>query len=277
VEEMGWEMEKRTRRLSEAGGVEVEGFDLRTELDAGSFEELEGLFDTESLILLRNQSISHDDGRELFARFGPLIDGIGVVSNEEATGRGELKFHSEQSFQRANPIRGLALYCRAIGPNGGATLFVDCAAAYRALPAELKSELSHTDTVHSFDPRVRLGSDYGGTGIPEGGWQTVHPAILEHPVTGIPILFVSPWFTTGIVGRSTEEADALLSVLVDHLANPAFSYRHEWQPNDLLMWDNLSMTHAREPYDESASRVLWKYEFKLREQFHLPEPNLALQ
>ncbi len=269
-------MEERIRRLSGAGGVEVRDFDLRTALADDSFRELEDLFDTESLILLRNQNITHDEGRQFFARFGPLIDGIGVVSNEEATGRGELEFHSEQSFQRDNPIRGLALYCRAIGPHGGATLFIDCAAAYRALPADLQSQLAHTDTVHSFDPRVRLGSAYGGTGIPEGGWQTVHPAILEHPVTGTPILFVSPWFTTGIVGMDSEDGGALLSALLDHLSNPAFSYRHEWQPDDLLLWDNLSMIHAREPYDESTSRVLWKYEFRLREPFHLPEPNLAL-
>ncbi len=270
-------MDKRTRRLSEVGGVEICDFDLRTELDTESFKEIEDLFDTESMVLFRNQTISDDEGRQLFGRFGPLIDGIAVVSNEEPTGRGELKFHSEQSFQRANPIRGLALYCQAIGPQGGATLFVDCAAAYSALPADLQSELAHTNTVHSFDPRVRLGSDYGGTGIPEGGWQTVHPAVFEHPVTGTPILFISPWFTTGIVGKDPKDGEALLSDLLDHLSNPAFCYRHEWQPNDLLMWDNFSMTHAREPYDESASRVLWKYEFKLRDQFHLPEPNLALQ
>ena len=122
------------------------------------------------------------------------------------TGRGELEFHSEQSFQRTNPIRGLALYCKAIGVNGGATRFINSAAAYRALPEDLRSELAQTDTVHSFDPyRVRLGSEYSGKGVPEGGWQTVHPAILEHPVTGTPILFVSPWFTTSIVGRDPKK------------------------------------------------------------------------
>jgi taurine dioxygenase len=271
------EMEKRTIRLSPAGGVEVRDFDLRTELDEKSFTQLEGLFDEESLILFRNQGLSNDEGRQVFARFGPLIDGIGVVSNQDPTGRGELEFHSEQSFQRANPIRGLALYCRAIGVNGGATLFVNCAAAYRALPEDLRAELAHTDTVHSFDPRVRLGSDYAGTGVPKGGWQTVHPAVLEHPVTGIPILFVSPWFTSSIVGRDPQEGEALLCALLEHLSNPAFCYRHEWRPNDLLMWDNLCMTHAREPYDESTTRVLWKYEFRLREQFRLPEPHFAVR
>jgi taurine dioxygenase len=261
-------------RLRPAVGIEVCDVDLSTELAAGILQELETLFDTESLLLFRNQDFSDDQGRRFFAHFGARVEGITVVTNEAPTGRGELQFHSERSFQKNETIRGLALYCKAIGVSNGATLFVDCAAAYRALPTDLQTLLAHTDTVHSFDPRIRLGPEYAGS-VPEGGWQAIHPAILEHPVTGVPILFVSPWFTTGIVGMDPEEGAALLSALFDHLSSPAFRYRHVWRPNDLLMWDNLSIIHAREPYDESNTRVLWKYEFRLRDHLRLPEPNNA--
>jgi taurine dioxygenase len=261
-------------QLSSAVGVEVRNLDLSIELDDRDFERLQGIFDRKSLVLFRDQTITDDDGRRLIARFGPLVEGIGVVSNEALTGRGELEFHSERSFQRQEPIRGLALYCKATCANGGATLFINCAAAYDALPSDLRGELADTDTIHSFDPRVRLGAEYGGPDVPEGGWQTIHPAVLRHPVTGIPILFVSPWFTTGIHGRGQSDGATLLSAVFDHLSNPAFCYRHQWRPNDLLVWDNLSVIHAREPYDESDSRVLWKYEFRLQDDLALPEPNL---
>ncbi len=260
--------------LSDAGGVEVREFDLGREMDDRTFESLEEIFDRESLMVFRDQALSADQARRLFARFGPLVEGIAVVSNEEATGRGELQFHSERSFQREEAIRGLALYGKDVGAGGAATLFINCAAAYRRLPHSLQARLSGIDTVHSFDPRRRLGRDYAGPDIPEGGWRTSHPAVLKHPLTGLPILFVSPWFTTAIAS-SVDDADDLLDQLLEHLANPSFQYRHEWRPNDLVVWDNLAQIHAREPYSESITRVLWKYEFRFRDGIQLPPPNGA--
>jgi alpha-ketoglutarate-dependent taurine dioxygenase len=199
----------------------------------------------------------------LAARFGPLIEGIKIVTNESATGRGELQFHSERSFQREEPLRGVALYAKEVHATGGATLFINCAVACQELPADLRSELLEADTVHRFDPRIRLGEAYGSSGVPEGGWHTIHPAVLPHPITGVPILYVSPWFTTAIAGRDDQSSRSLLSRLLEHLRDPAFLYRHEWQPGDLVLWDNLVLIHAREPYDESKRRILWKYEFGL--------------
>jgi taurine dioxygenase len=198
------------QRLSRGSGIEVRSIDLSTELDDGTFAQLEQLFNSQSLIVFRDQSISRVQGRHFFARFGPRVEGIETVSNQAVTGQGELQYHSERSFQRGQLIRGLALYGKEISPGGGATLFIDCGAAYRSLPEALHPQLTHANTVHSFDPRVRLGANYAGPDVPEGGWQTIHPAILHHPITGAPILFVSPWFTSAIVGLDEERGTALL-------------------------------------------------------------------
>ncbi len=253
-----------TAGLSSTFGTEIRGVDLSRRLDDPSFVELERLFDANALLLFRNQDFDYEQGYELICRFGPAVEGITVVTNEAATGRGELQFHSERSFQREQPLRGLALYAREVQATGGATLFVNCSLAYRELPEHLRDELHDADTIHWYDPQVRLGDAYGGTGTPKGGWQTIHPAILRHPVTGTPILYVSPWFTTAIVGREHEQGNgSLLARLLEHLHDPAFLYRHEWRRGDLVLWDNFSLIHAREPHDESRTRVLWKYEFGL--------------
>ena len=109
--------------------------------------------------------------------------------------------------------------------------------------------------------------------MPEGGWWTVHPAVLQHPVTGVPILYMNPWFTCGVVGMDDEGGGRLLARLFTHLSNPAFLYRHEWSPHDLVLWDNLAVMHAREPYEEAMPRVLCKWEFGLRDEVTLPEPH----
>ena len=201
------------KRLSPAVGVEVAGLDVGGELDGAVLRELEETLDRESLILLRGQRLSQEQGRQLFDHFGPRIPGVSVVTNDAPTGRGELEFHSEQSFQRKDPIRGLALYGKTISAGGGATLFINCAAAFQSLAQHLQDRLMHTDTVHSFDPRVRLKTGYDGPEIPDGGWRTVHPAVLRHPVTGASILFVSPWFTTAVMGCDDQQGAALLSGL----------------------------------------------------------------
>jgi len=255
-----------TVQLAPSMGVEVTAVDLRQVSDSVSLGDLERLFNEESLLLFRDQALSAEEGRRFVGQFGPLVEGIGTVSNETATGRGQLEFHSERSFQKDVPLRGLALQARRVTDVGGATLFVNCVAACRDLPDDLRAELEGVDTLHQFDPRVRLGSAYGeGSEVPEGGWHTTHPAIWQHPVTGVPILYVSPWFTRGIVGMDDGEGSALLSRVFDHLLQPIFRYRHEWHQDDFLLWDNFALLHARESYVESNPRVLSKYEFGLRE------------
>ncbi|MDA8044354.1 MAG: TauD/TfdA family dioxygenase [Actinomycetota bacterium] len=258
--------------LGSAGGVEILDIDLAGDLGDATFRKVEEVFDRESLVVFRNQELTPERGRQIFSRFGPLVEGIGVVSNQDATGRGELQFHSERSFQRQIPIRGLALYGREVGAGGAATLFINCAAAYRDLPGPVRARLATVDTVHSFDPRVRLGPDYGGPEVPAGGWRTIHPAVLRHPLTGVPILFVSPWFTTAIA-EDADAGDGLLDQMLGHLTDPSFRYRHQWRPNDLVLWDNLAFIHAREPYLESTTRVLWKYEFRFADGIELTPPH----
>ena len=40
-----------------------------------------------------------------------------------------------------------------------------------------------------------------------------------------------------------------------HATQPRFAMCHEWQVGDLLMWNNLSVLHRRDPFDaECAAR-----------------------
>ena len=59
---------------------------------------------------------------------------------------------------------------------------------------------------------------------------------------------------TGIEGIDTEEAEALIGALADHIVKPQFIYRHQWRPGDLLMWDNCTVQHrAIQDYDMPAA------------------------
>ena len=78
-----------------------------------------------------------------------------------------------------------------------------------------------------------------------------------HPNTGRKCLYVMRDDCISIEGMEAEEAEALIAALADHIVKPAFIYRHQWRPGDLLMWDNCTVQHrAVQDYDLPRRRLM---------------------
>lgn len=71
----------------------------------------------------------------------------------------------------------------------------------------------------------------------------LHPIIRAHPETGRLGLFSCLGYIIGIDGMDDAEARPLLGELYGHQTADEFVYRHRWQPNMLVMWDNRSVLH----------------------------------
>ena len=69
-----------------------------------------------------------------------------------------------------------------------------------------------------------------------------HPLIRTHPETGRKVLYVGI-HTSHIVDRPQEEGRKLLDELTTFAGQDDFVYTHEWQPGDLVMWDNRCLLH----------------------------------
>ena len=48
----------------------------------------------------------------------------------------------------------------------------------------------------------------------------------------------------------------LLQDLLEHATQRQFVYRHEWNANDVIMWDNQSTLHRGRAYDLNKLRQL---------------------
>lgn len=70
-----------------------------------------------------------------------------------------------------------------------------------------------------------------------------HSVVRVHPVTGERLLFVTPGFTSRIVGYSQRQSDALLDLLFDEVSNPAYTVRFRWRPGNIAVWDNRATAH----------------------------------
>ena len=51
-----------------------------------------------------------------------------------------------------------------------------------------------------------------------------------------------------------EDGRALLKELLEHVTQPEFCYRHEWQEGDLVIWDNRCVLHRATPFDTTRHR-----------------------
>jgi taurine dioxygenase len=89
-----------------------------------------------------------------------------------------------------------------------------------------------------------------------------HPLVREDPATGRRALFLGRRPHAYVIGLEPEESDALLDRLWDHATQEKYAWAHQWQPGDLLMWQNLWVLHRRDGFDENARRILHRTQIK---------------
>ncbi len=53
-----------------------------------------------------------------------------------------------------------------------------------------------------------------------------------------------------------KERRALVKELLDHVTQPEFCYRHEWQEGDLVIGDNRCVLHRATPFDTTRHKRL---------------------
>lgn len=132
-----------------------------------------------------------------------------------------------------------------IRPSGcGDTIFVDTHAAYESLSADTKIMLEGAKGNYCY---LKL-RDVGSSGTSENLNQhevksarscAVHPLVTTHPITGRQNLYANPSHTSSVVGQEdSSTATALLQHLFEHTAAPEYRYRHVYDDDDVIIWDN---------------------------------------
>lgn len=255
------------KKLSDVLGVEVTGLDVTKPYDAATTAALRKAFEVHHLLLVRGQEVSAEDEIRFAELFGPVSrkganmahgGKIMHVSNAHADGalpNGELLFHADHIFFE-HPLKAIALYGVAVPSSGGDTLFANAALAWDTLPAELKTRVGTLRANHGYDYVANKGNERFDRTKASDAPHYVHPIAWPHPETGRPILLVSRMMTDEVIGLDRAEGEALLEALFAHVENPRHVYQHKWQLNDLVVWDNRVLQHARTDFDPAEKRVL---------------------
>ena len=186
----------------------------------------------------------HPDHPEIFVSSNILEDGkkVGVAG----TGR---YWHTDCAFQ-SEPLSWTMLYPQVLPQSVRETYYIDMCQVYQNLPDKLRQQVDDAFMVHEAKWRYKVQAwdidraiidilnDFEKQAPP-----ATHPAVIRHPVTHKPALYISEGFTTKVVGLDVEHSQQLLSELLAFVQREEHIYTHVWRDGDILLWDNRVLLH----------------------------------
>ncbi|HEY7947073.1 MAG TPA: TauD/TfdA family dioxygenase [Acidimicrobiales bacterium] len=251
------------RPVAGALGAAVTGIDLVKVTESAQLDEVREALAGYLVVFLPNQRLDLDDleritdllgGRDHTPFVSPLDDRPYVIRVIKEPGD-QLNFanawHSDLSYLPEPPSYTL-LHAWDVPAFGGDTVWSNQYLAYESLSHGLKETLASLHAVHS------AGMAYGTGGFldkvkdltsmaiapsADAYAEHVHPAVIEHPVTRRPALYVNPVYTTRFQGWNPVESQELLSHIYRQATNENFTCRLHWARHTLAIWDNRCTMH----------------------------------
>jgi len=260
-------------------GAEIGGVDLSRPLGDSAIGEIRSALLKHKVVFFRGQDkVGHEQQIAFARRFGevtyahphedepfqefPEILPIDTKLYEQRYGRRlasyESRWHTDVTAA-VNPPAASILRAVKVPSVGGDTQWTNLVAAYENLSAPLRALADQLRAEHRFGLHLQDGDKYLDR-IRENPLVSIHPVVRVHPETGERALFVSPGFTSHIVGIPRHESKALLELFFEQITRPAFTVRFRWEPGDIAFWDNRATAHLA-PQDIvhlNADRVLYR-------------------
>jgi len=250
----------------QACGATVTGVNLTAPLSSQDTADIRAAWLKHHVLIFPDQSMSDDDLERFTLSFGPFGDdpfiapiegrkhiiAVQRAADETAPIFAE-SWHTDWSFQDTPPA-GTCLLGITIPPTGGDTLFANQHLALAQMPADLRAQLNGKVALHSAAAAYAKTGMYGEADADSDRSMDIrpsddalhvqtHPIIRKHPETGEEAIFGTFGYIKGIEGMDDAAGGELLAELYRWQTRPEFQYRHKWQKDMLVMWDNRSVLH----------------------------------
>jgi taurine dioxygenase len=279
------------RNLGAPLGAEVGGIDLSKPVAREDVETIEGVWRDRLVVVFHEQKLTDPQLIAFSRHFGELDPPgpnpygepfnkahpeLNVISNVVEDGKpignlgdGEAVWHADMTYVEVPP-KAAMLHSLEVPPPeaGGNTYFANMFAAYDTLPADLKKAADGRIAVHD--------ASTNSAGMLRKGYEKVtdvrdvvgarHPLLRTEPMSGRKALFLGRRPNAYVSGLPVPESEALLDALWAHATQPRFAMCHEWKVGDLLMWNNLSVLHRRDPFDPKTRRIMHRSQIKGNER-----------
>lgn len=280
------------RPLSAGFGKEVVGLDIESGIDPQTAAALKEAWLEHGVLVFRGQGTSPEVQLKLSRCFGelephpiekfrlPECPDLILLSNENGPMGPVYEFdgipitqripwHTDLAFATTPNAGALLRMVRKV-KDGGQTGWLDTAAAYDALDEATKEEIADLEAVYLFRPgleEMRFNNPGGKRLSPRKESYPdfppiANPLVWTHPETGRKILNISTLNIDYVIGQRNEKGDALIRRLIDHALDPRFQYIHEWENNDMVLWDNRRTMHAAMGHPVDQIRIVHRTTIK---------------
>ncbi|MEZ5735274.1 MAG: TauD/TfdA family dioxygenase [Novosphingobium sp.] len=155
-----------------------------------------------------------------------------------------------------------------IAKDGGRTAFADGIQIYKDMDPAIREKAEGLNLLYNLDLRFgrqRFGlpknfrvvkeHDSSFSEENENGRCSVHPAVWTRP-TGEKVFHMCPYGCRGLDGDRSDEAFALLQEIWDEAERVMKPYYHEWDQDDMVVWDNLRVLHEATGSNPDEERVV---------------------
>ena len=259
-------------------GIEILDFDYNDIFDEKRIEELRNQWLKYSIIIFKNLELNHQQLEKFSLAFGdfgddpyihPIVGHKNIIevkreANEKAQPFGG-SWHSDWSFQECPPSATL-LHSKIIPPIGGDTFFINTHKAYNDLTDDIKNKIDNLIVSHS---AIRPYADDGFYALekdkdrsmkikpsPKAKEFILHPLVRTHPETRKKSLFINQVYSIAIEAMNEKDSNEPLTFLFSHMDQDKYIYKHKWQENMLVMWDNRSVNHCAQGGYQGYQRLL---------------------
>lgn len=247
-------------------GAEILEIDVKT-ITAEQAKLIKDQVYQNKLVVFRNQTLSNEEYIAFARMLGkpqiyfqknyhhPEHPEIFVSSNVKENGKkvgvaGTGRYwHTDYQFD-PEPLPMTMLYPQILPTGKRETYYIDMEKVYAKLPVELRAQVEGKRAIHDAKWRYKITPEDIDRAIIDILAEVekmvpplTHPAIIQHPITGAEMLYISSGFTAGIEGLSHEENQQFMKKLFAFIEKPEHVHVHTWQYGDVLLWDNRSLLH----------------------------------
>lgn len=266
----------RIEQLGANIGAEASGVDLSRPLSKADFKIIRDAFVEHEVLILRNQKLTQDQYINFVERFGKLTihpfatslphrpELIVLDNNRDNPPLSTDQWHSDEMFREAPPWM-TALRSSIVPKIGGDTCFASMTSAYEGLNTSLQNFYATLEAVNDFKVFRVL---YSGTregrerlvDLEDMFPNAIHPVVRVHPISKKRAIYVSPQTTKYIANVRDFESEHLLHMLYQLPEIPENQLRVRWEPDMIVLWDNISTQHYAPrdflPYRRRMERLI---------------------
>ena len=256
----GWVSEEGLRwRALAPFGVKID-CDLSAPHTPARTARLAALLADHGYVLARGQTLTMQQQTALMTPIGPIVlrpQENGYISTDvgAASSRAELSFHADAAYTDA-PFAALSLHAVDVVDEASGTRFVSAEHGYDTLPAKLRARLDAVSAEMISPTLEGVGVRASEAPDPPATQRAELPAVRINPRTGRRCIGVSEMHTARLTGMAWAQSRALLAEIYDHLYAPENAVEHLWRRGDIVIWDNLTLQHARGSLAGAGRRVL---------------------